>query len=178
MFNDTGAQFRGVQRAALRAIVEEGKRRVLVVMRIGGSKSLVFMLLARGSPRGTTIVVVPTKSLQEDLKKRCSNHFIKTATWDSRRAPPFGAQIVIVIVESAVTKSFAWFINIKHTRGQLDRIVVDECHTILESTPKWRPDVLQLREMSDKGTQVVYLTATLTLEDKGMIMIPLYLGET
>lgn len=47
----------------MRAIVEEGKRRVLVIMRTGGGKSLVFMLPARGSLRGTTIVVVPTKSL-------------------------------------------------------------------------------------------------------------------
>jgi superfamily II DNA helicase RecQ len=151
LFNDVTAQFRGVQREALRMIVEEGKRRVLVIMRTGGGKSLIFMLPARGSPQGTTIVVVPTTSLQQDLKKRCSKCFIKSAVWDSTRAPPFGAQIVIVIAESAVTKSFARFINIKHTRGQLDRIVIDECHTILESTPKWRPDVLRLKELSDKS---------------------------
>lgn len=167
IFNDTAAQFRGVQRAALRAIVEEGKRRVLVIMRTGGGKSLMFMLPARGSPQGTTVVVVPTKSLQQDLKKRCDKCFIRCAMWDSTRAPPFSAQIVIVIAESAVTKSFARFMNIKHTRGQLDRIVIDECHTILESTAKWRPDVLRLKELSDKGVQVVYLTATLPPSDEG-----------
>jgi superfamily II DNA helicase RecQ len=168
MFGDVTAQFRGVQREALQAIVEEGKRRVLVIMRTGGGKSLMFMLPARGSPQGTTIVVVPTTSLQQDLKKRCSKCFIKCAAWDSNRAPPFGAQIVIVIAESAVTKSFARFINIKRTQGQLDRIVIDECHTILESTAKWRPDVLRLKELSDKGVQVVYLTATLPPSDEVM----------
>ena len=166
LFNNVTTQFRGVQREALRAIVEEGKRRVLVIMRTGDGKSLIFMLPARGSPQGTTIVVVPTTSLQQDLKKRCSKCFIKSAVWDSTRAPPFGAQIVIVIAESAVTKSFARFINIKHTRGQLDRIVIDECHTVLESTPKWRPDVLRLKELSDKSVQVVYLTATLPPSDE------------
>lgn len=117
MFNDVTAQFCGVQQAALQAIVEEGKRQVLVIMQTSGRKSLMFMLLAQGSPRGTTIVVVLTTSLQQDLKKQCSKCFIKSAVWDSTRAPPFGAQIVIVIAELAVTKSFARFINIKHTWG-------------------------------------------------------------
>jgi superfamily II DNA helicase RecQ len=79
MFNDIAAQFRSVQREALQAIVGEGKRRVLVIMRTGGGKSLIFILPARGSPQGTTIVVVPTTSLQQDLKKRCSKYFIKCA---------------------------------------------------------------------------------------------------
>ena len=34
MFHDVAAQFRGVQREALQAIVEEGKRRVLVISRV------------------------------------------------------------------------------------------------------------------------------------------------
>ena len=44
---------------------------------------------------------------------------------------------------------------------QLDRIVIDECHVLLESSATWRPDVLKLTEMTEKGTQVIYLTATL-----------------
>lgn len=44
---------------------------------------------------------------------------------------------------------------------QLDRIVIDECHVLLESTQQWRPDILKMTEMTEKGTQVVYLTATL-----------------
>jgi superfamily II DNA helicase RecQ len=166
MFNSVTADFRGIQREALQAIVREGRRRVLVIMRTGGGKSLMFMLPARGSPQGTTIVIVPTKSLQQDLKKRCDKSFIKCAVWDSSRSPPYGAQVVVVIAESAVTKSFARFMTVKQTCGQLDRIVVDECHTILEATPKWRPDMMQLDEMSDRGVQVLYLTATLPPSDE------------
>ncbi len=44
---------------------------------------------------------------------------------------------------------------------QLERIVIDECHTILESTADWRPRVLELCQMTEKGVQVVFLTATL-----------------
>ena len=46
--------------------------------------------------------------------------------------------------------------------------MIDKCHTILELTPKWQPDVLQLKEMSDKSVQVVFLTATLLLSDQAV----------
>jgi superfamily II DNA helicase RecQ len=166
MFNSVAAEFRGIQRPALQAIVRDGRRRVVVIMRTGGGKSLMFMLPARGSPQGTTVVIVPTKSLQQDLKKRCDKLFIKCAVWDRSRPPPFGAQVVIVIAESAVTKSFARFMTVKQTCGQLDRVVVDECHTVLEATPKWRPDMMQLKEMGERGVQVLYLTATLPPTDE------------
>ena len=44
---------------------------------------------------------------------------------------------------------------------QLERIVIDECHTILECTADWRPKVLELCQMTEKGVQVILLTATL-----------------
>jgi superfamily II DNA helicase RecQ len=43
----------------------------------------------------------------------------------------------------------------------LDRIVIDECYTILDSSAAWRPAVLRLYEMAGRTTQVVCLTATL-----------------
>jgi superfamily II DNA helicase RecQ len=39
--------------------------------------------------------------------------------------------------------------------------VIDECHVLLELSADWRPDVLRMIEMTEKGTQVIYLTATL-----------------
>jgi superfamily II DNA helicase RecQ len=74
---------------------------------------------------------------------------------------------MLVVAESAVTKAFARFIDIKRASHQLERIVIDECHTILESTDEWRPQVRELREMGGKGTQVVFLTATLPPTDEG-----------
>ena len=40
----------------------------------------------------------------------------------------------MVILESAVTKAFARFINEKRTIRQLDRIVINEYHVVLDST--------------------------------------------
>lgn len=49
------------------------------------------------------------------------------------------AQIVLVQPESVVTTKFAQYLNRLQGLGQLDRIVIDECHTILDSKPDFRP---------------------------------------
>ncbi|KAI7053814.1 hypothetical protein KC339_g18639, partial [Hortaea werneckii] len=154
------ARFRGRQREALDAIVS-GQRRVVVVMRTGGGKSLLFMLPAAASRDGVTIVVMPKIMLQEDMADRCRKDGIPCAIWSDNRAPPYDARVVFVIAESAVSQSFADFVNAKMLNEQLERIIVDECHTVLQSTKKFRPKVLQLRDLIGRQTQVICLTATL-----------------
>jgi len=154
------AQFRGKQREALDAIVS-GQPRIVVVMRTGGGKSLLFMLPAAASRDGVTIVVMPKIMLQEDMADRCRKDGIRCAIWSDGRAPPYDAQIVFVIAESAVSQSFADFVNAKMLNQQLERVIIDECHSVLQSTKKFRPRVLQLRELISRQTQVVCLTATL-----------------
>jgi superfamily II DNA helicase RecQ len=45
---------------------------------------------------------------------------------------------MLVTPELVVTKAFSRFINQKKMIRQLDRIVIDEYHVVLESTDKWR----------------------------------------
>ncbi|KAI7550457.1 hypothetical protein KC331_g3162 [Hortaea werneckii] len=165
MYGDE-AEFRGVQKDALDSIVKAGKRRVLVVAGTGSGKSLLFMLPAAGSEDGLTIVVVPTLSLQEDVKRRCEAAGIRCAAWSEGGTGRYSCQIMVVIAEAAVTMAFARFIDVKRASRQLERIVIDECHTVLESTDEWRPEVRRLREMGGKGTQVLFLTATLPPADE------------
>ena len=112
MYNDPNAQFRGIQREALDMIVK-GCPRVVVVMRTGGGKSLLFMLPALASPDGVTIVILPKTALQGDMRKRCQEIGIKHAVWNDDHAPPYEARIVFVVAESAVTKAFTDFVNSK-----------------------------------------------------------------
>ena len=46
---------------------------------------------------------------------------------------------MLVTLESAVTKGFGEFVNWLRGRQQLDRIVVDEYYTVLDSTEEFRP---------------------------------------
>jgi superfamily II DNA helicase RecQ len=104
---------------------------------------------------------MPKIMLQEDMADRCRKDGIRCAIWSDSRAPPYDAQIVFVIAESAVSQSFADFVNAKMLNQQLERVIIDECHSVLQSTEKFRPKVLQLRELIGRQTQVVCLTATL-----------------
>ncbi|KAK5685703.1 hypothetical protein LTR17_027000, partial [Elasticomyces elasticus] len=160
-----GAAFRGKQEEGLEAIVAR-KMRVLIIMRTGGGKSLCFMLPAAASKGGVTIVVVPLTALRKDMRERCDEVGIVCREWDGKRLA-YNAQIVLVTPESAVTKAFSRFITEKQQMHQLERIVIDECHTVLEVTDTFRPQVRQLCEMVEKETQLVFLTATLppTAED-------------
>lgn len=126
------ASFRGMQEPVLKAIMEK-KSPVIAIMGTGAGKSILFMLPASCSKNGVTVVVVPLISLREDLKNRCDKAQISCVEWSSRR-PADWANIVLVTPESAVGDEFASFIDRRRAMGQLDRIVVDECHVILEAS--------------------------------------------
>jgi superfamily II DNA helicase RecQ len=158
------AEFQGLQLLGLQAIIRR-ESRVVLVMRTGGGKSLMYMLPAVCSLEGLTIVVVPLTSLQDNQEKRCKEAGLRVATWGDQRAVRI-AQVVLVTPESAVTKAFGRFINEKSSARLLDRIVIDECHILLDSINGWRPQVLQLSEMVEKGCQMIYLTATLPPDEE------------
>jgi len=153
------AKLRSVQRDALEAICQR-KLRILVVMATGAGKSLLFMLPAALIRGGYTVVVAPLNALRDDMLDRCERAGIPCAKWDGRR-PPYWARVILTTPESAVSSSFSRFLDEKRAMRELDRIVIDECHLLLESSHTWRPDVLKLTRMTEKDTQVVYLTATL-----------------
>ncbi|MBZ4040742.1 hypothetical protein, partial [Novilysobacter selenitireducens] len=83
--------------------------------------------------------------------------------------------IVLVTPESAVTPDFHSFLNRLRMVRRLDRIVIDECHTILQGpgpgsssrstsgsrAAEFRPALRRLGELIQARTQLVLLTATL-----------------
>ncbi|RKK63864.1 hypothetical protein BFJ69_g16845 [Fusarium oxysporum] len=162
------AAFRGQQEAVIRAIMR-GESPIVQITGTGGGKSMSFMLPAYCShdSGGVTIVIVPLISLRDDLHRRCAECQIETYVWDSRGGHQI-APIVFVTPESAVTKGFGEFVNRLQSRKVLDRVVVDECHAILDSTSHFRPQLLELgRVLSGWGIQKVFLTATLPPDEVG-----------
>jgi superfamily II DNA helicase RecQ len=135
------------------------KSPIVAVMGTGSGKSLAFMLPALTST-GVTVLVVPLVALKNNLRDRCVRAGISCVEWDSQR-PHEWAQIVLVVPEVAVSAPFQSFLNRQRGMGRLDRVVVDECHIVLESTQGWRAQVLKLRTLVQAETQLVYLTATL-----------------
>jgi superfamily II DNA helicase RecQ len=153
------AEFRGVQKEAIDAIVA-GESPVVAVMPTGAGKSMLFMLPAWVEQGGTTIVVVPLISLRGDMMRRCKKLGVLCVEWESRR-PPDAAAIVLVTPESAVGEEFATFLNRLRATRQLDRIVIDECHIVLNRRYTFRKQMQQLGKLVAAETQMVLLTATL-----------------
>jgi superfamily II DNA helicase RecQ len=152
------AAFRSVQKPAIQAIMQH-KSPVVAIMGTGAGKSVLFMLPASVSS-GVTIVVVPLVALRFNMKDRCEQLGIVSAEWDSRR-PHEWAQVLFVTPEAAVGEAFGHYINRQRAMGRLDRIVVDECHVVLDSLDGFRSRMLGLRGLVRAETQMVYLTATL-----------------
>ena len=158
------ARFRSVQRPAIQAIMRQ-KSPIVAIMGTGAGKSVLFMLPASCST-GVSVVIVPLVSLRQDMKARCDRAGIECVEWDSRR-PHEWAQVVLVTPEAAVGEAFGHFINRQRSMGRLDRIVVDECHVVLDSTEGWRSRMLGLRDLVRVETQLVYLTATMRPSEEG-----------
>lgn len=158
-------QFRGKQRQAIEAIMQN-KSPVLVVMGTGQGKSLCFMLPASSCTGGITLVVVPLVSLLGDMMVRCDKLGIACAEWRTDRAPG-NVSIVFVTPESALTKRFLDYVEALRVTARLDRFVIDECHTILEGTPAFRPKLRELGRLALVGVQMVFLTATLPPRREG-----------
>jgi RecQ family ATP-dependent DNA helicase len=153
------AEFRGIQQGAIQAVMR-GDARVAAVMGTGGGKSLIFMLPAFCSAGGTSIVVVPLIALRQDMMKRCKELGIECEEWNSRR-PPDSAKIILVTPEAALTKQFATFVNRLKGTQQLDRIVIDECHVVLNDQRDFRPKLREMWKLNGAEVQMVMLTATL-----------------
>ena len=69
-YGNADAGFRGIQEAALRAIIHGDEAFVLAIMLTGGGKSLLFMWPAAASRDGVTIVIVPMVALRQDMCER------------------------------------------------------------------------------------------------------------
>lgn len=156
---DKEAAFQGVQEEAIKAITV-GESPIVVVMPTGAGKSMLFMLPAWAEQGGTTVVVVPLIALRGDMKRRCNALGISCAEWEGRY-PPDAAAIVLVTPESAVSEGFMTFLNRLKATQQLDRIVIDECHIVLNRRYTFRKQMQRLRRLMMAETQMVLLTATL-----------------
>uniref|UniRef100_A0A4E9DLA7 Helicase ATP-binding domain-containing protein n=1 Tax=Gibberella zeae TaxID=5518 RepID=A0A4E9DLA7_GIBZA len=117
---------------------------IVTVLPTSGGKSLLFQLPAASSPSGVTVVIVPLVALQGDLFYRTEKMNIPTAQWRSDQIVG-DARLVFVTPETVFTKHFQGYLDTLQSQAQLDRIVIDECHTILEGNLAFWP---KLRELS------------------------------
>lgn len=157
------AAFRGQQATVLEAVIR-GQTPVLQIAGTGEGKSLSFFLPAYAAPEGVTVVVAPLVSLQGDLVRRADAYRIESAIYTYGAPTP--ARLVFVSPESVATDAFLDFVRQLAEAHQLDRVVIDEAHLVLDATPSFRPSLLTLgRTVARLGVQFLLLTATLPPRD-------------
>ncbi|KAE8396915.1 hypothetical protein BDV37DRAFT_277304 [Aspergillus pseudonomiae] len=108
------------------------------VMRMGGGKSMLFILPVFAEPGGTMIVVVPLLSLRGDMIRRCQVLGIVCVLWKNRR-PLDKATIVLVTLESTVIENFYIFINQLQQTRWLDWIIIDKYYMVLNNQRDFWP---------------------------------------
>ena len=170
MYQDPECVFRGNQQRALEYIVR-GFTPILQIAATGCGKSISFILPAfissSRSLDGVTTVIVPFVALQYDLLSRVRTAGLSCEVWSEESVI---ATIVLVTPESFVTKAFTDFINRLTVRQQLDRIVFDECHVILDSSYEYRPKLMAIGQILCRvGVQLIFLTATLPPRDEATL---------
>lgn len=154
------------QERVLRAVANNVQRIVQVASTNSG-KSLVFMLPAFICPAGLTVVITPIITLQEDMLRRCKDAKIPAAAWHALYPPPFTISLLFVTPEGSSTEEFSTYLNRCQMASQLDRIVFDECHVVLDANSAYRKNMFAIRStIGHYAVQEVYLTATLPPHDE------------
>jgi superfamily II DNA helicase RecQ len=112
--------------------IQAGENAIVAITPSRAGKSVLFMLPAWAEPGGTSVVAVPLKGLREDVLRRCEALGIACAVWDDRRQPD-AASIVLVTPEAALDPegSFPTYLQRIQATQQLDRIVINACHILL-----------------------------------------------
>lgn len=159
----TVPRLRGLQEPGLKLILK-GISPLILIMGTGKGKSLFFLLPALISRKidsdSLIVIIVPLISLRADLLRRCRELNILADQWGPEKLA-LNLQLLLITPESALSLSFKDYIQRQQVQNRLDRIYIDECHILLDSTPSFRPQIGRLSELLAYQIQMIYLTATL-----------------
>lgn len=163
-----GSQLHTYQQDILRHIQDQFPR-ILCIAGTGTGKSMLFLLPAYLAPSGTTVVISPLVALQDDMIRRCDELGIHARLWRDTGSQP--ATIVFVSPESVGTVKFSEWINRRIGQQQLDRVVLDECHVVLDSTDTYRRKLKDIGPLIRSwGVPELYITASLSPDDEATFM--------
>ena len=158
VYKDDHAQFKSSQqRAAVENVLHTGSN-LLVILPTGCGKSLVFFTYAVKYANTTSLLVVPTISLKQDLARRAQNLGVSCSCTPLTVTRE---QLVIVTPEAVVQGSeVTELLTRLHSSGQLGKIFVDEAH-MFSTECGYRPLYRQLPgPLGSFSSPLVLMTAT------------------
>jgi superfamily II DNA helicase RecQ len=152
------------QERALRLVANKAPE-VLLILATGAGKSLAFLLTASLPGARTTVVVVSLVALRLDLTRRSRRLGIDPILFEQDKDIAAGMDsapaLVFVSLELATRPAFKQYARKLYDTGNLDRIVIDECHLIL-TEEHYRKPMARLSTLRELPVPFVYMTATLS----------------
>ena len=168
------ADFRDGQLEAVRALVDE-RRRVLVVQRTGWGKSAVYFVstaLRRAQGAGPTVIVSPLLALMRDQVAAAARAGIRAVTMNSSNAQEW-ADVARALADDEVDVLLVSPERLNNPRFRDEQLpdlarrcgllVVDEAHCVSDWGHDFRPDYRRIRDLLatlPDGTPVLATTAT------------------
>lgn len=153
-------EFKSTDQARAVRCIASKKDQYLVILGTGGGKSLSYLLPA-SIENGITAVVVPLKSLLSDAIYKCSHLNFKCRQWDGNNdvSSHMNLDIVFFTIEQATSWSGVQFLSSLKNVKMLNRIVIDEAHTVV-TWSNFRQVMHRVPLLRSINTQMVLLSAT------------------
>lgn len=160
------------QAESMRSIIAlKADQTVINVLPTGAGKSILFMLPAVMEDTGTSIVVVPFVALMDNLVRRATDIGVDCIQYRSlmnsgREGIPRAARLIVISADIVSSAEFSGYIDGLVYTGLLQRIFVDECHTVIMDIG-YRAKLGELVGLRQFSCPIALLTATLpvVLED-------------
>ncbi len=145
------------QKQGLEAVLA-GHTPLVVVLPMGGGKSLLFMAPACLQDPGVSVVVVPFRALLGNMVKWMKEVKIECIEWKAGEAN--SATVVVVSADRATGWEFMNYASQLNRDKLLRRVIINECHLTFTSSD-WRPKLAQVKNLRLLQCLMVLLTATL-----------------
>lgn len=181
-----GAQLRDDQWAAIDALVNQG-RRMLVVQRTGWGKSAVYFIAAkllREAGCGPSLIVSPLLALMRNQVAAAERAGIRAATinsanateWDTIQAGIGSLDLLLISPERLNSPGFRTEV-LPQLAGGVGMLVVDEAHCISDWGHDFRPDYRRIEQLiRDLPPTTPVLATTATANDRVVADVVAQLG--
>ncbi|MBC7309611.1 MAG: ATP-dependent DNA helicase RecQ, partial [Tetrasphaera sp.] len=172
------ADFRDGQDDAIRALVED-RARVLVVQRTGWGKSAVYFVttaLLRARGQGPTVIISPLLALMRDQIAAATRAGIRAVTmnsanaqeWDEVRAALAADEVDVLLVSPERLNNPRFREEqLPDLAARCGLLVVDEAHCISDWGHDFRPDYRRIRDLlTGLRAEVPVLATTATANER------------